>query len=114
MPLTPDLRRDPRYRALSAIPPVERTETDSALEITREFRGLTLEQAVGYLESLGGDRRDEGTVRGTDWTATLTAERQPVGPSYRLTTVRITWSGDNAVVEDIVFRFRLRAFRAPG
>ncbi|MFB6266649.1 MAG: hypothetical protein ABEI31_03230 [Halodesulfurarchaeum sp.] len=108
----PALRK--RKAALDAIPPVDRTETDGSLSITRAFRGQHLEQAIGYLESLGGTRVSEERVEGDGWEATLEAERVPVGPSYRLTEVTITWTGDPEAVEDVVLQFRLKAFRAPG
>lgn len=109
-----ELRTDRRYVALQAIPAVEREQSADGLRITRVFRGMHLDQAIGYLESLGGERLEAERVSGPGWTATLSAAPEPVGPSYRLTTVRITWSGDSEAVEDVVFRFRLRAFRAPG
>jgi len=99
---------------LDALPPVERTVDDGTLRETRQFRGLTLDQAAGYLESLGGERVDEHRVDGDGWTAELSARRVPVGPSYRLTEVTITWTGDRDVLEPIIVRFRLKAFRAPG
>jgi hypothetical protein len=105
---------DPRAAALEAIPPIERREADGQLTLTRAFRGLTVEQAIGYLERLGGQRTDETTVEGRDWTASLSSKRVPVGPSYRLTQVTITWQGEQAAVEHVVYRFRLKAFRAPG
>ena len=99
---------------MEALPPISREESDGTLRIVRAFRGLTIRQAIGYLESLGGRRVDETTVEADTWSARLDAERQPVGPSYRLTTVTIEWTGDPEVVEDVVTGFRLRAFRAPG
>ncbi|MFB6184051.1 MAG: hypothetical protein ABEI96_05805 [Haloarculaceae archaeon] len=99
---------------LDAIPPVEQTVEDGTLRITRRFRGLTLQQALGYLESLGGRRRDDTDVEGDGWHATLSATKVPVGPSFRLTEVTVTWTGEPEVVERIVLHFRLKAFRAPG
>jgi len=103
-----------RQSALSAIPPIERVETDGELRITHGFRGVNPEQAIRYLEALGGERVDDRTVAGPDWTATLSTSVVPVGPSYRLTEVRITWTGDPDAVESVVLRFRVKAFRAPG
>jgi len=106
--------RDRRLDALDAIPPVERTETDGQLRITHAFRGVTVEQAVRYLTGLGGDRVGDRRVDGDGWTATLSTGTVPVGPSYRLTEVRVTWAGDREAVERVVQAFRLKAFRAPG
>jgi len=100
--------------ALEAIPPVERTVENGRLRITRRFRGLTVEQAMGYLENLGGTRQSAQTIAGDGWEAHLSQQKVPVGPSYRLTEVTVTWLGDPDVVDSIVFRFRRKAFRAPG
>jgi hypothetical protein len=103
-----------RQSALSAIPPLERSAVDGELRITHGFRGVNPEQAIRYLEALGGERIDDRTVEGAGWRAALSTTVVPVGPSYRLTEVRITWTGDPDTVESIVLRFRLKAFRAPG
>lgn len=106
--------RDRRAVALEALPPIEREETDGTLRVKRAFRDLTRDQAAGYFESLGGDGVAPDRVVGPVWEATLTTRVDPVGPSYRLTTVTITWTGETSAVEQVVFRFRVRAFRAPG
>lgn len=100
--------------ALDAIPPVERSVEDGVLRVTRRFRGLSLEQAVGYLEGLGGERRGDDEIEGDGWQARLSARKVPVGPSYRLTEVTVTWTGREDVLEPVVFAFRRKAFRAPG
>ena len=99
---------------LDALPPVERTVADGELRETRAFRGLTLEQAIGYLENLGGNRSGETDVEGDGWQAQLSTRKVPVGPSYRLTEVTVTWTGERDVLEPVIFEFRLKAFRAPG
>jgi len=106
--------RDRRLDALDAIPPVERVESGDALRVTHAFRGLTAEQAVRYLTGLGGERAGDRRVVGDGWTATLSTRTVPVGPSYRLREVRVTWVGDPDAVERVVPAFRLKAFRAPG
>ena len=110
--LTP--RMEKQRAALDGIPPVERSLENAELRLTRRFRGLTLEQAVGYLEHLGGERVGEAELDGDGWRAELSARKVPVGPSYRLTEVTVTWTGDEPVVERVVLQFRLKAFRAPG
>lgn len=110
--LDPDSKR--LKAALDALPPIERATEGDELRETREFRGLTLEQAVGYLESLGGERRGQNEVEGDGWRACLSTRNVPVGPSYRLTEVTITWVGAETVLEPLVLRFRRKAFRAPG
>jgi hypothetical protein len=109
--LTPADRK--RQAALDAIPPIEESRTDGRLRIRRGFRGLSPQQAIRYLETLGGERIDDRTVEGLGWRATLETRTIPVG-AYRLTEVRITWTGDPAAVEAVVLRFRIKAFRAPG
>ncbi|WP_236544762.1 hypothetical protein [Salinirussus salinus] len=99
---------------LDAIPPIERSVENGVLRETRAFRGVTLEQAVNYLENLGGERTGEAEIQGDRWKAHLSAEKVPVGPSYRLTEVTVTWVGDEDVLEPVIFRFRLKTFRAPG
>lgn len=99
---------------LDALPPHERSIEDGVLRETRGFRGLTLEQALKYLENLGGERTGNAEIEGDGWRAELSTRKVPVGPSYRLTEVTITWTGDADVLEEIIFRFRLKAFRAPG
>ncbi|WP_369684816.1 hypothetical protein [Halalkalicoccus sp. NIPERK01] len=97
-----------------ALPPIERSVEGRVLRETRQFRGVTLEQSVGYLEALGGERVGENDVEGDGWQAHLSARKVPVGPSYRLTEVTITWSGEEDVLEPVILRFRLKTFRAPG
>lgn len=99
---------------LDAIPPVERSIDDGSLRETRRFRGVTLEQAVGYLENLGGARDGSDLVIGPDWRAELSTAIAPVGPSYRLGEVTITWQGDPETLVPLIYRFRLKTFRAPG
>lgn len=84
------------------------------LRETRQFRGITLEQAVRYLQNLGGDRVSPTDVRGTDWRARLSSTVLPVGPSYRLTTITVSWEGKPKTLEPVIYGFRLKAFRAPG
>lgn len=103
-----------RRNALAAIPPVERSIEDGVLRVTRRFRGLTLEQAVRYLEHLGGRQVGDTRVEGPGWGADLTTRKVPVGPSYRLTEVTVTWTGRPEVIEPIILQFRLKTFRAPG
>lgn len=105
--------RERRTAALEAIPPVERSVEDGVLRETRRFRGLTRDQAVRYLEHLGGERRD-GEVLGEGWRARLSTAVVPVGPSYRLTEVTVTWTGPREVLEPVIRDFRLKTFRAPG
>lgn len=114
VPVTENSMGEKHRKALAALPPVERTIENGNLHETRQFRGLTREQAIEYLRNLGGRRRDAHTVTGDGWTAHLSTRKAPVGPSYRLTEVEISWTGKPEVLEDVILRFRLKAFRAPG
>ncbi|MFB6069757.1 MAG: hypothetical protein ABEJ76_01930 [Halanaeroarchaeum sp.] len=103
------------YRdALDAIPPIEESREGDRLRVTRAFRGMHLEQAIGYLEALGGRRVGDNAVEGPGWNATLSETVVPVGPSYRLTQVTIEWEGESDALEPVILRFRVKAFRAPG
>jgi len=99
---------------LEAMPPIERAVEDGVLRETREFRGVTPECLMGYLEHLGGERISDTEIEGLDWRARLTARKVPVGPTLRLTEVSVTWTGDPDVLEEIIDRCRLKTFRAPG
>lgn len=99
---------------LDAIPPESRSLEQGVLEETRRFRGITLEQAARYLNNLGGTRVNDRQITGDGWRAELSAHRDPIGPSYRLTTVTVTWRGDPGALEPVIYGFRLKAFRAPG
>ena len=108
-----DKRAERLQAGLDALPPVTRSVENGVVHETRDFRGLTKEQAMNYLENLGGTRRDGDQVVGDGWKATLSTQKVSVG-AYRLTTVRITWIGEPEVLEPVIFRFRLKTFRAPG
>lgn len=113
-PIDPETIPRRLKQGLAAIPPADRTVEGGILRETRKFRGVTREQAIGYLTNLGGTRRDDHLVTGDDWRATLATEQVSVGPSFRLTEVTITWKGPPDVLEPVIQRFRLKAFRAPG
>ena len=106
--------RRKRLQALAVVPPKERTRLNGRVRETRSFRGLTPEAAVRYLENLGGDRRSDREVVADNWRATLSVDKAPVGPSYRLTEVTITWTGPGEAIDPVIAAFRLKAFRAPG
>lgn len=101
-------------RAFEIFLPIEESRDGDTLHVKRAFRGVTLERAIGYPKSLGGTRTGEATVEGPGWRATLSAERVPVGPSYRLTEVTVDWTGEADVLDDVILHFRVKTFRAPG
>ncbi|MFT4890464.1 MAG: hypothetical protein ACI9YT_001379 [Halobacteriales archaeon] len=103
-----------RVAGLSVVPPEERTSVPEGVRITRSFRGLTEEMAIRYLENTGAERVGEHEFEGDGWRATMSVDRVPVGPTFRLTEVTVTWVGDEDVLEPVITAFRVKAFRAPG
>jgi hypothetical protein len=84
--------------------------------VTREkaFRGISQRLAIHYLEKLGGEQVDEGTVAGDDWQASLSSEKVGIGPTVSLTEVTIVFEGDESTLETLVERFSQKAMRAGG
>jgi hypothetical protein len=103
-----------RVANLSVVPPKERTAVPEGVRITRSFRGLTEDMAIRYLENTGAERVGEHEFAGDGWRATMSVDRVPVGPTFRLTEVTVTWVGDEDVLERVITAFRVKAFRAPG
>ena len=85
-----------------------------ATRVERSFRGISERLARRYLTNLGGERVDENTVAGEDWTATISSEKVGVGPSLQLTEVTVVFEGDEAVLESLVDDFAQKAMRAGG
>ena len=103
-----------RVADLSVVPPKERTPDPEGVRITRSFRGLTEDMAIRYLENTGAKRVGEHEFEGDGWRATMSVDRVPVGPTFRLTEVTVTWIGDEDALEPVITAFRVKAFRAPG
>ena len=82
--------------------------------VERSFRGISERLAVRYLTNLGGERVDEDTVEGEDWTATISSESVGVGPSLSLTEVTVVFEGDADALEPLVDDFAQKAMRAGG
>ena len=87
----------------------------------RTFRGISARLAVHYLENLGGAEieADDGVrvVEGEGWRATLTSEKETVGPTLSLTAVTVVFEGEDADEErldSLVERFAQKAMRAGG
>ncbi|MEF8757910.1 MAG: hypothetical protein V5A33_06710 [Halobacteriales archaeon] len=103
-----------RVADLSVVPPEERTSVTEGVRITRSFRGLTEEMAIRYIQNTGAERVGEHEFEGGGWRATMSVDRVPVGPTFRLTEVTVTWVGAEDVLERVITAFRVKAFRAPG
>ena len=84
------------------------------MRVERSFRGISIRLARQYLVGLGGEVRDDETVVGPDWTATLSAESVAIGPSLELTEVTVVFDGPETALEDLVERFSRKAIRAGG
>ncbi|QLK25161.1 hypothetical protein HYG81_13810 [Natrinema zhouii] len=82
--------------------------------LERSFRGISERLAIRYLTNLGGERVDEDSVEGDDWTATLSSETVDIGPSLQLTEVTVTFEGEEDTLEPLVERFAQKAMRAGG
>lgn len=80
----------------------------------RSFRGISARLARHYLENLGGEQRDESTVVGEDWSATLSAETVGIGPSLQLNEVTIVFEGDEQTLDPLIEKFAQKAMRAGG
>lgn len=84
------------------------------MERERTFRGISVRAAIGYLENLGGKQRDETTVEGDEWEATLSEEKVTVGPSLQLNKVTIQFEGTAETLDPLIEKFAQKAMRAGG
>ncbi|MEF8977173.1 MAG: hypothetical protein V5A21_13180 [Halapricum sp.] len=82
--------------------------------IERSFRGISARLARHYLSELGGTVVDETTVAGPEWTATLSTETVPIGPTIELTEVTVVVEGEEGTVPSLVESFAQKAMRAGG
>lgn len=82
--------------------------------VERSFRGISERLAIRYLTNLGGERVDDGTVEGDDWTATISSESVDIGPTLSLTEVTVVFEGDSDALEPLIEDFAQKAMRAGG
>lgn len=82
--------------------------------IERSFRGISERLAIRYLTNLGGERVDDGTVEGEDWSASISSESVGIGPSLTLTEVTIVFEGEAETLDPLVEDFARKAMRAGG
>nr|WP_096391622.1 hypothetical protein [Halopenitus persicus] len=86
----------------------------------RSYRGISRRLAAHYLRNLGGtlvdtdDPAEATRVEGDGWTAELSAEPVAVAGSLTLTEVTVGFTGDPAVLDDLIERFSQKAMRAGG
>ncbi|UWG48855.1 MoaD-like protein [Halanaeroarchaeum sp. HSR-CO] len=84
------------------------------MQIERSFRGISARLARHYLANLGGEIKDDETVEGANWQASLSAETVAIGPSIELTEVTVVFDGPEEALEPLVERFAQKAMRAGG
>ncbi|ELY60537.1 hypothetical protein C491_04545 [Natronococcus amylolyticus DSM 10524] len=82
--------------------------------VERSFRGISERLARHYLTNLGGERVDDETVAGEDWTASLSSETVGIGPSLTLTEVTVVFEGDPDALDGLIEDFAQKAMRAGG
>ncbi|OYR55318.1 hypothetical protein DJ70_11985 [Halorubrum halodurans] len=84
------------------------------------YRGISRRLAAHYLENLGGDLvgtddpADATRVDGEGWRATLAAAEVTAAASITLTEVTVSFAGEEAVLEDLLPKFKRKAMRAGG
>jgi hypothetical protein len=80
----------------------------------RQYRGISARAALGYLEGLGGEQTEDGTVEGDGWRAAVTADSVSIGPSLQLTELTVVFEGDAETLDPLVEEFSQKAMRAGG
>lgn len=84
------------------------------VERERSYRGISERAARHYLTRVGGELRDDGTVVGDGWRATVSSKKVGIGPTLTLTEVTVAFEGDEATLDDLIDRFSQKAIRAGG
>lgn len=91
---------------------------DETVTRVEAYRGISRRLAVHYLRNLGGDAdgpdEDVTDVTGDGWRASIRAEKVNAIGSITLTEVTVTFTGDPAVLDDLLDRFEQKAMRAGG
>jgi molybdopterin synthase sulfur carrier subunit len=109
--------------AVSVFPPVAGGEDaegttaesgDDPVRREKSFRGISERLAREYLVNLGGEKVDEHTVAGPDWTVETSAEKVNVAGSMMLTEVTVVFEGPPATLEPLMEQFGRKAMRAGG
>ncbi|MFC6752476.1 hypothetical protein [Halorubrum tibetense] len=84
------------------------------------YRGISRRLAAHYLVNLGGELVDandpaEATrVDGDGWRAALRAEKVTAAAAITLTEVSVSFAGEEAVLDDLLPKFKQKAMRAGG
>ena len=84
------------------------------MRVERSFRGISVRLALHYMESIGGEITGEASAAGEGWTAELSTETIPIGPTIEVTEITVVFEGEEAVLDEIVPKFAQKAFRAGG
>lgn len=80
----------------------------------RNYRGISGRAAIGYLESVGGNRTDDRTVEGEGWQASIVSDTVEIGPTLELTELTIQFEGDAETLDTVIDEFAQKAMRAGG
>ncbi|WP_066418637.1 hypothetical protein [Halorubrum aethiopicum] len=84
------------------------------------YRGISRRLAAHYLRNLGGDLvgtddpAEATRVDGDGWRASLAAAEVTAAASITLTEVTVSFAGEEAVLEELLPRFKRKAMRAGG
>lgn len=81
---------------------------------TRNYRGISMRAAIGYLEGLGGQQVEEDGVDGEGWSAELSSKTVGVGPTLTLTEITVEFEGDPEKLDSLIDAFSQKAMRAGG
>ena len=84
------------------------------MRVERSYRGFSIDLALGYMESVGGEVTGERSAEGDGWSVELDDETVEIGPSIELTEVTVVFEGEEAVLDEIVPAFDQKAIRAGG
>lgn len=80
----------------------------------RQYRGISVRAAIGYLETLGGEQTDDATVESDDWLVTITTDTVSIGPTLKLTELTMRFEGEDETLDDLIEKFSQKAMRAGG
>lgn len=93
---------------------LSRVRGGSTMVVERTYRGISPRIAIHYLCGLGGEQVDERTVKGEQWRADISSRTVTIGPTLKLTEVRVRFEGLEDDLETLIDAFSRKAARAGG
>lgn len=78
------------------------------------LRGIGVPIVVLYLTELGGTETAPGLIEGPGWQARVWAGEPVRLHALRLGVTEVAFSGEPAVVEQVIMKFQMKAIRAGG